>query len=504
MTKGAKQNLIERPPVIVVLGHIDHGKTTLLDYIRKTEVVKKESGSITQHIGAYEIEHNGKKMTFIDTPGHEAFDKMRSRGAKVANIAILVVAADEGLKPQTLEAIKHIKEAELEMVVAINKIDKPEANPQKVKQQLAEEGIMLEGWGGTVPNQEISAKSGQGVSDLLDLVLLATELQELKAEKDTQGQGVVIEARCDSKIGNIATLLIKNGTVKTGDYIVAGVVPGKIRKMENDRGQIIKEASFCTPVQVIGFDGLPNVGDEFFVTNSKKEAEEMAELKKDTASLGTKTQSKDITGKKVVNVLVKADFLGTCEALENMVSDLVFEEVAARVTKSDVGDVTESDIKFARSTNSIIAGFKIKIPGAIKKIAEQNEVKIITADVIYEVIEKIKKELSLLLAPQIIKNTIGKLQVLATFKQDKTKMIIGGKVTDGKVLRRAKAEVKRKGETIMQGTIVQLQHNKEDTTEVGVGKECGIAFQPDSQTNDKIEVGDILEIYEEKTEQQTL
>ncbi len=504
MTKEKEQNSIERPPVIVVLGHIDHGKTALLDYIKKTNVVSDESGNITQHIGAYEITHNNKKMTFIDTPGHEAFSKMRSRGAKVADIAILVIAADEGLKLQTKEAIEHIKKAGLDMIVAINKIDKPEAAPEKIKQQLAEEGIMLEGWGGTVSNQEISAKSGKGINELLDLIALATEIEELKANKDIPGEGVIIEARTDAKIGNITSLLIKNGLIKTGDFIVAGTSFGKIKKMEDDRGNIIKEAQFSAPVQVTGFDSLPTVGDEFYITKNKKESEKLTELKKETESLGVKSQDKDLTDKKLINILLKADVSGTEEALKSMVSDLIFDDVAVNITKSDIGDITENDIKFSRSTNSIIAGFKIQASGQIKKLAEQNEVKIITANVIYEVIESIKKELASLLTPEITKNVIGKLQILATFKQDKTKMIAGGKIIDGKAKRRAKMEVTRKGEPIITGVLVQLQQNKEDVTEVALGKECGIAFQPDKSTEEKIEVGDILEIYEEEETIKTL
>ncbi|MBI3671621.1 translation initiation factor IF-2 [Candidatus Azambacteria bacterium] len=510
MTKEKKQNLIERPPIIVVLGHIDHGKTTLLDSIRKTNVAGGESGGITQHIGAYEITHpsagsgQAKKMTFIDTPGHEAFSKMRSRGAKVADIAILIVAANEGLKPQTKEAIKHIQESGIDMVVAINKIDLPDASPQKVKQQLAEEGILLEGWGGTVSNQEISAKSGKGIPELLDLIALTAEMKELKADPLLPGEGVIIEAKTDTRIGNIVTLLIKNGTAKTGDFIVAGKAVGKIKKMENDLGKTIKEASFSSPAQIIGFDSLPAVGDEFYITKDKKEAENLANLKKETEALGVKVASKDLTGKKVINVLLKADFAGTKEALEKMIEELVFENVAANITKSDIGEITENDIKFARSTSSIIAGFKVGASGQIKKLAEQNEVKIITAQIIYELIENIKKELASLLTPEIVKNVIGKLQILATFKQDRTKMIVGGKIIDGKAKRRAKIDVMRKGELLMSGSLVQLQHNKEDVAEVATGRECGIAFQPKDSTDKRIEVGDILEIYEEEEKNKTL
>jgi translation initiation factor IF-2 len=504
MTSEKQSNLIERPPVIVVLGHIDHGKTTLLDFIKKTDVVAKESGSITQHIGAYEISHNNKKITFIDTPGHEAFSKMRSRGADVADIAILIVAADEGLKPQTIEAIKNIKEANLEMVVAINKIDKPEASPEKVKQQLAEEGILLEGWGGTISNQEISAKSGKGIDELLDLLVLTAELLELKAEKDTQGQGIVIEAKTDTKIGNITSLLVKNGTVKTGDFIVAGTSIGRIKKIENDKMETIKEASFSSPIQVIGFDSLPNVGDEFYTAGNKKEAMEMIKLKKASESLGVKVLDKDKTGKKIVNIILKADFSGTKEALQKLTEKLIFEDVAAQIKKSGVGDITENDIKFAKSTEAIITGFKVKVPAAVKKLAEQNEVKIITGNVIYEIIEKIKKEMSEFLVPEIIKNNIGKLQILAVFRKDKLKIIAGGKIIDGKAKRGAKIDVKRNGEEIMTGKLTQLQHNKEDVTEVSLGKECGITFSHDKSTSETIEVGDILQIYEEETKQKVL
>jgi len=469
MTSEKKQNLIERPPVIAVLGHIDHGKTTLLDYIKKTDVVAKESGSITQHIGAYEISHNGKKITFIDTPGHEAFSKMRSRGADVADIAILVVAADEGLKPQTIEAIKNIREAKIDMVVAINKIDKPEASPEKVKQQLAEEGVLLEGWGGTVSNQEISAKSGKGIDELLDLLSLTAEMLELKADKNTLGHGIVIEAQTDPQSGNVISLLVKEGTIRTGNFIVAGKTMGKIKKMENDKGEIIEEASFSSPVQIIGFDSLPSVGDEFFITTTKKESEEISKLAESSESLGVKVSDKDKTDKKIVNIIIKADFLGTKEALEKLVEDLIFEDVATEIKKSEVGDVTESDVKFARSTGAIITGFKVKVPSAIKKLAEQHEVNIITGNIIYEIIEKIKKEMSAFIVPEIIKNGMGKLQVLAVFRKDRSKTIAGGKIIDGKAKRGLKIDVKRGGAELMTGKLTQLQHNKEDVTEVSLG-----------------------------------
>ncbi len=497
MNNKNNNNLIKRPPVVVIVGHIDHGKTTLLDYIRKSNITQKESGQITQHIGAYEITHNGEKITFIDTPGHEAFNKMRSRGVKVADIAILVVAADEGLKPQTKEAIKHIKDAGLEMIVAINKIDKPQANPMMVKQQLAEEGILLEGFGGNVSNQEISAKTGQGVNELLDLILLTAEVLELKADPKAPGEGVIIESKIDPKIGNVATLLIKNGRVKTGDFIVAGSSKGKIRKMENDKGEIIKEAAFSTPVQVIGFEELPKVGEEFVIVPNKKEAEKLAEIKKETESLGVQKADSSKEGKKILNVILKADVFGTKEALEGLINNLNFDEVAAEVVFSDISDVSEGDIKLAKSTGAIIAAFKVKIPSQIQRLADQHKINILKSDVVYELIENIKKELSSLLEPVIKKEYEGKLKVLATFKQDKTRMIIGGKVLEGKIKRGSKAEIQRDDKVILNGKIVQLQHLKEDVLEVGVGKECGIAFQPEHSTQERIKEGDLLLAYSE-------
>lgn len=504
MVAKQKSNLIERPPVVVVLGHIDHGKTTLLDYIRKTNVAAKESGSITQHIGAYDIEHNGKKIAFIDTPGHEAFSKMRSRGASVADIAILVVAADEGLKPQTLEALEHIQFSKVPFIVATNKMDKPGADPNKVKQQLAEKGVLLEGWGGTISNQEISAKTGAGISELLDLILLTAEMEELEADPSIPAEGVVIESRADSKVGSIATLLIKNGTLKVGDFIVAGSISGKIKKMEDAKGLSIESASLSTPVQVTGFDSLPSVGEEFYVVKNKKAAEEMAELHKKTAVLGVKLSDADKSGKKIINILLKGDAAGTKEALEKLTEDLVFADIAASVLKSDVGDINENDIKFARSTGAIIAGFKVKIPAQAAKLADQQKIKIIMGDIIYETIDKIKEEMSKYLEPETTRHDIGTLKVLATFKMDKLKMIVGGKVMDGKIKKGVKIEVKRNGESIMTGKLTQLQHNKENVAEVVAGKECGIAFAPDKVSEQKIEVGDILEIFEEEIKQKVL
>lgn len=503
MTKPAAPSsptLIERPPIVAVLGHIDHGKTTLLDHIRKSAVAAKESGGITQHIGAYEITHNAKRITFIDTPGHEAFSKMRSRGAKVADIAILVVAADEGVKPQTLEALEHIQQSGAILLVAINKIDKPEANPERIKQQLAEKSVLLEGWGGTVPNQEISAKTGKGIDDLLTLILLAAELEELKADTAAPAEGVVIEAHKSARAGIIATLVIKNGTLAQGDFLVAGDALGKVKLLTTSFGTPASSVTFSSPVIVSGFETLPNVGETFLTTKNKKDAEALAASWKEAQTKPVAAIMQESTKERpVLNVIVKADTSGTKEALEKMVAALDFPAAAIRVVRSEVGEINGGDLSFAQSSKAAIAAFKIKTPSAIAKAAQNAGIEIIEADIIYELTDALKEMLRKLLPPDIIRNDIGALAVLAVFKTDATRMIVGGKVADGKIKRGAKADVTRKGALIMTGKITQLQHNKAETNEVPKGNECGIMFAPASPAADKrIEVGDRLEVYEEE------
>ena len=505
-TAVASPTLTERPPIVTVLGHIDHGKTTLLDYIRKTAVAARESGGITQHIGAYEITHtlpdgSKKRITFIDTPGHEAFSKMRSRGAKVADIAILVVAADEGIKPQTLEALEHIQQSGAILLVAINKIDKPEANPEKIKQQLAEKSVLLEGWGGTVLNQEISAKTGKGIEDLLTLILLASELEELKADASAPAEGVIIEAHKSARAGIITTLLVKNGTLAQGDFIVAGNAIGKVKSLTVSSGTPVSLVTFSSPVIVSGFETLPDVGETFIATKNKKDAEALSaswrEAQRKPAAAVIQENTKE---RPVLNVILKADTSGTKEALEKMVSALDFPTAAMRVVRSEAGEINDGDISFAQSSRAVIAAFKVKTPSGIAKAAQNAGVTIIEADIIYEITDALKEELRKLLPPDIIRNTIGTLAILAVFKTDAARMIVGGKIADGKIKRGAKADVMRKGELIMTGKITQLQHNKVETNEVPKGNECGIMFAPatPSATN-RIEVGDSVEAYEEET-----
>lgn len=505
MPETKNKNLIIRPPIVVVMGHIDHGKTKLLDTIRKTNVVEKESGGITQHIGAYEIVHppvGGQKITFIDTPGHEAFDQMRSRGAAVADVAILVVAADEGIKPQTLEALKHIQDAKIPYIVAINKIDKPEANVDRIKMQLAEKEVLLEGWGGNVPFQPLSAKTADGIPELLDLILLVAEMEELKADPTINGEGVVIESHMDPQKGIVASLLIENGAVNAGDFVVIGSIYGKIKSLENFLGKAIKSATFSSPILVLGLPSVAPLGETFITTKDKKAAEKLAEenAKKISAQkFASKTQPEEKNEKAVLNIILKADVSGSEEALTKMVSNLNFEKVSAKIIKTGVGAIDESDIKFAQATGATICGFKIKIPSPIQMQAENSKIKIFTADVIYELIDTVKEEMKKLLKPEIERSLIGKLSVLATFKHlANGDQVIGGKVTSGIAKKSAIVDVINEGAKIGQGKLTRLQQDKVDAPEVPQGKECGILFTPTSSKDLKIQPGFTLEFYEEK------
>ncbi|MEK7519895.1 MAG: translation initiation factor IF-2 [Patescibacteria group bacterium] len=505
-----KTNTEERPPVVAILGHIDHGKTTLLDYIRKTDIAARESGGITQHIGAYEIIHTTsdgrtKKITFIDTPGHEAFSQMRSRGARVADIAILVVAADEGVKPQTLEALEHIQKSGATLVVALNKMDRPEAKPERVKQQLAEKSVLLEGWGGTVPNHEISAKTGKGVAELLDLILLVSELEELRADPTASASGVIIEAHKDPRRGITATLLVKEGTIAVGDCLVAGTAAGKVKSMADANGGALEQATFSAPVAITGFDALPAVGDAFSVVPDKRAAEEKARAAS-LAHVVPAPGGRAPDGKKILAVILKADVTGTREALEQMIAGIVHDEVVVQLVKSDTGEVNEGDIALAKQFGAMIAAFKTKVPGMIAKLAASSGVRILEADVIYGLVDRIKEECAQLLAPQVTRTDIGTLSVLALFKTSPTGMIVGGKVTKGKAEKGVKADVRRGGTTIFVGKISQLQHNKKDVSDVELGRECGMMITPVGPLppGATIAVGDELTMFAEEMRRQTI
>ncbi len=492
-----------RPPVVVVLGHVDHGKTALLDTIRKTNVASRESGGITQHIGAYQAEANGRRITFLDTPGHEAFTAIRSRGAKVADVAILVVAADEGVKPQTKEAIKIIQESGTPMVVAINKIDKEGSNPQKVRQDLATENVLVEDWGGTIPVVEVSAKAGKNISELLDMILLVADIEELTADPSGPAKAVIIESNLDKRRGYVATALIQEGTLRVGDWVVVGTVVGKIKSMESYDGAAVTEAIPSDPVLLTGWSETPHIGKQLVVVKSKSEAEAMAEDNVDLSPLLLFMSSEPAAqnpNKKIFNVILKSDVSSSLEALDSALKTIQSDDVGFNVLDYSIGNITEGDVKVAASTKAAILGFRVAVEDSAKRSAEKQGIKITTYDIIYEMIARVRDDMSDLLEPEIKRNPLGKLRVLAIFKKDSKSIVCGGKVTSGKIVRGALVDVMRGKDLVMNGRLAQLQQNKQDTTEVNEGLECGIRFDiiKSATPSSEIKEGDILEVYEEE------
>ncbi|HBO17077.1 MAG: Translation initiation factor IF-2 [Candidatus Moranbacteria bacterium GW2011_GWE2_35_2-] len=499
--KEAGKNLQERAPIVTILGHVDHGKTTLLDTIRKTSVAAKELGGITQHISAYQARKRGKIITFVDTPGHEAFSAMRERGVSIADIAILVVAADDGVRPQTKEVIKYLKERKIPTLIAINKIDKPEANAQRVKQELAENEIMVEDWGGKYMSVEISAKNNIGIDDLLERVLLLAEVEDLKADAKRDGLAVVLESNLDPKKGPVSTVLVKTGTLKVGQDITAGHTYGRIKRIEDFSGKSIESASPSTPAIIIGLNTTPNVNDIVQVASKKsiskikseKTAEKISGTKKD-ASKQNLFKSIDNEKIKKLNIIIKSDVQGSLEAIEQILSTLKSDEVAIEYVAMGVGNITESDVKVAGSSNAIIMGFNVNATSVAKRMAENSGVEVKTFGIIYELVEDVRSKLSDLLPPEIIRTDFGKLKVLAIFKTGKHDMIIGGRIIEGKAIKSVNIEVQRDGEIIGTGKLTNLQQNMKDTDEVKQGNECGITFDG----NIKIKEGDILKFFKEE------
>jgi translation initiation factor IF-2 len=493
LEKNEKEgNLQMRPPIVVILGHVDHGKTTLLDFIRKTHIAEQETGGITQHIGAYEIEHNDKKITFIDTPGHEAFSAMRSRGAKVADIAVLVVAADEGVKPQTKEAILHIKKSGIPSIIAINKMDKPGADPEKVKRELVKNDIVIESLGGRVPCVEISAKSGKGIEDLLELILLVAEMENLRGDIKKSGEGVVIESCLDSQRGPTATLLLRDGILKEGDVVGTASALGKVKILEDFQKKQIKEAGPSKPAVVVGFSGLPQVGEKFKVYQNFEQAQAYIEKKEKKRKEGGAAVLEP--GKQILNIVVKADAAGSLEALEGILADLPQEKVCLRILKSGVGEISEDDIKLAKSAKGYVVGFRVKISSAAQRLAERDRIKIMNFEVIYELAQAVRQLMEKVLEPEQVRKVLGKVKILAVFQTEKNRQVIGGRVTEGEIKRRALAEIIREGERMGRGKIVNLQKNKKDTERVIKGEECGLLYQGEKI----IEKGDVLEAYTEE------
>ena len=499
--KDTKDNKNMRPPVVVVLGHVDHGKTKLLDTIRKTKIAEGESGGITQHIGAYQTNINGKVITFLDTPGHEAFTAIRSRGAKVADIAVLVIAADESVKPQTKEAIRIIKEEKIPFIVALNKIDKEGANAQKVKQDLATEDVLVEDWGGKVPVIEISAKEGRNINELLDMILLVTELEELKEDLSSPAKGIVIESNLDKRRGYVATVLVQKGILSVGDWLVVGTVVGKIKSMEDFMGKPIIEAKPSQPVLITGWPTAPDIGKEFVVAPDKDEATRIAEGNVNLAPLFSFFKGSVETGdenKEFLNLVFKSDVSSSLEAIEVSLKAIKSSEIGYRVISYDIGNISEADIKTAIASKCQVIGFRVKVEESAKKLADKEGIKIINFDIIYELIEYVRQGMSELLGVEIKKNPIGKLKVLAVFKKDARAQIFGGKVMSGKVIRGAMGDVARNGSIVVSGKIGQLQHNKEDTPEVKEGLEAGIRFDIITKDFADVKVGDVVDIYEEE------
>lgn len=493
-----------RPPVVVVLGHVDHGKTTILDTIRKTKIAAKEAGGITQHIGAYQIEHNSKRITFLDTPGHEAFSAIRSRGTKVADIAILVVAADEGIKPQTKEAIAIIKQTEIPFIVAINKIDKDGANPQKVRQELAEVEVFVEDYGGKIPVVEISAKNDQGLDTLLELILLTAELEELKFSQTKPAQGVVIESHLDKRRGMVATVLVADGALKITDWIVAGKTFGRVKAMFDFNGKNIESATASDPVVILGWEDAPELGAGFLAVDSSEEAQTQARIHAmETHELFIRESSAvPRSNKKFLNLIIKADVASSLEAIDQILKTIPTEEIGYNTTSYGVGNIGDSDIKNAVATKSLIVGFNVDTDSATTKQAEREGVAVQTFTIIYELVEFIREVMSNLIEPEINRVPLGKLKVLAVFKKEAKNQIIGGRIISGKAVRGAKADIVRGDKILVAGRIGQLQNKKQDMSEVTEGNEAGIRFDmPAQKSGDMpviIRVGDVLDIYEEE------
>lgn len=492
-----------RPPVVTIMGHVDHGKTSLLDAIRKTNVVATEAGGITQHIGAYQVEVGKGTITFLDTPGHEAFTAMRARGAQVTDIVILVVAADEGPMPQTIEALNHAKAANVPIIVAINKIDKPGANPDRVKNILAEKGLIPEEWGGTTLYAEVSAKMGKGIQELLDLILIQAEVMELKANPDKLAKGVVIESKLDKGRGPVATVLVQEGTLKVGDPFIVGTYYGRVRSLINDKGKKIDKAGPSTPVEVLGLPGVPDAGEHFIVVSDERKARQIANLRE--AKLKEKEMAKKakLSLEEVyeriqqgeiqeLNIVLKADVQGSVEAVSEALKRVSTEKVKVNIIHSGVGSISESDVMLAEASNAIIIGFNVKTDLKAEQLAEKNNVDIKIYNIIYDLVDNVKLALEGLLKPILQEVLVGKAEVRQTFHVSKVGTIAGSYVLEGRVMRNDKVKLLRDKQIIFEGKISSLKRFKDDVREVQQGFECGISLDG---WND-IKVGDIMEFYE--------
>jgi translation initiation factor IF-2 len=501
MASRNEENMVVIPPVVTIMGHVDHGKTSLLDTIRKTKVAAGEAGGITQHIGAYQVEVNGKKITFLDTPGHEAFTAMRARGAHVTHIAIIVVAADDGVMPQTREAIDHARAAKVPIIIALNKIDKANANPDLVKQQLAEIGVVVEEYGGDVVCVPVSARRGTGIDDLLEMILLVAELQDIKANPNRLAIGTIIEAKLEKNTGPTATVLIQQGTLKMGDNIVVGPLSGKVRAMFNDRGKRIQKAAPSTPVSILGLPEVPNAGDRLEAVADDRTAKQMAlqnaeQRRSETGPLGqvsldTLYMQMQEGKVKELNVVLKCDVQGSAEAIKNALSKVGEDNIKVRLIHEGIGNINETDVHLAAASGAIVIGFNVKADGAALRQAQKEGVDIRYYEVIYNLIEDIEAALTGMLEPTYREAVEGHAEVLQTFKAGKNTVIAGCRITDGKITRSAQARLLRKNEKVYDGKIASLRRGKDDVREVASGYECGIVLEDFTE----FEIGDIIEAF---------
>ncbi len=498
-----------RPPVVTIMGHVDHGKTTLLDSIRKTSVAEGEAGGITQHIGAYQVKivdtdspAYGREVVFIDTPGHEAFTRMRARGSKVTDIVVLVVAADDGVMPQTLEAIDHAKAANVPIIVAVNKIDKPDALPDRVKKQLADRGLMPEDWGGNTVFVDVSAKKGTNLNLLLEMICLVADLQELKASGERAASGTVLEGKLDRGRGNVATLLVQNGTLRVGDNFVVGNTYGKVRAMFDDRGNALEEAPPSSPVELLGLEGLPQAGDQFVVVADRDKARGISEYREQKAREAALAKSSRVSleglaeqikaaGIKDLNIILKADAQGSVEVLNDLLSKQSSDQVKVKILHSGVGAITETDVLLASASNAIIIGFNVRPERKAQELAEQEEVDIRLHSIIYELQDEIKKAITGMLEPVIKETYLGRAEVRETFRIPRVGTVAGCYVQDGTIKRDGEVRLLRDNVMVFKGKIASLRRFKEDVNEVRHGFECGIAIQ----NYGDIKVGDVIECF---------
>ena len=491
------QNLKSRAPIVTVMGHVDHGKTSVLDVLRKANVVSGEFGGITQHIGAYQIEHNSNKITFIDTPGHAAFTEMRSRGSKLTDVVILVVAADDGVKPQTIESINHAKAANVPIVVAINKCDLPDADPQKIKNQLLEYELIAEDLSGDTLMVEISTKTKQNLDKLIESVVLQAELLDLKTDFETEAKGIVLESKIDIGRGPIANIIITTGTLKKGDYFVSGLKWGKIRAIINDQGNNINKAEPATPVEILGINGASKAGDDFIVLKNEKEAKSLCDARiqeskegKNLATFVTQDSAFKDTVSEELNIIIKSDVHGSSEAIKNAITQIKHDEVKPKILLSDIGMITETDVTLAKASNAVLVAFNVKPSKEAKKRAEQDKVIISSFNIIYEVLDFIKNKMSGMLTPNVDEKIIGTAEILEIFKVSKVGKVAGSKVTEGEIIQDSNARVIRDGAIIFNGKIGTIFREKNQAKQVSAGLECGITLKDfvDFQKKDIIEV----------------